>query len=496
MRRVKCDETKPICLRCHRLELECHYNRPKLPKRNPVPIKPADSTARTHPVPLVSAPTTVPIYQRRPIPHQQRSYLFADNQEYSYFRLFHERTSRTLSVFKSSLWNRVILQACESEPSIRHAVIALGALDLTNSTTNHKHHEFALRQYSKAIKHMQESLSQGNRDLRSAIILCLLTICFESWNGNIQSAVAQVRIGLKLIQEWQTKQPTVDYANRELLLAFYRLDNDSIMFINELPIPMSFSSYEPITYNFDTLEEAQMYFEMLLREFTHWIAQVYAWGSLQKEPQYRAPGSKPLPEYSFAAQRQTYLSDLRRWYERFQILLAERPESHPEYSAAIALQLRFQSIYVCLAADHFQGEISYDAHILQFGEIISLAERLIACEKKRTPQYSFDGSLIVSVYVTGMKCRDSAVRRSVIRILRSKPMREGTLDGALRARLVELQREIEEAGAVGNYIPEEARIRGIKTKCNMELRKGTMTYLKMAEGEKNVFKPHSIDFKW
>jgi hypothetical protein len=95
-----------------------------------------------------------------------------------------------------------------------------------------------------------------------------------------------------------------------------------------------------------------------------------------------------------------------------------------------------------------------------------------------------------------MKCRDRFVRRNAIRILRRRELREGTIDSALRARLIELQMVVEEPGAVGGYILEEARIRGIKTKCNMEQRKVAMTYLKMEERKKNVFKPHSLDLAW
>jgi hypothetical protein len=95
-----------------------------------------------------------------------------------------------------------------------------------------------------------------------------------------------------------------------------------------------------------------------------------------------------------------------------------------------------------------------------------------------------------------MKCRDRSVRRNAIHILRRRELREGTMDSALRARPIELQIAVEEPGAVGTYILEEARIRDIKTKCNMVQRKGAMTYLKMEERKKNVFKLHSLDLAW
>jgi len=59
-----------------------------------------------------------------------------------------------------------------------------------------------LTQYRKAIKPMEDSLSLGAQDIRTALIVCLLTVCFKSLNGDIQSAMAQVRSGIKLLKEW------------------------------------------------------------------------------------------------------------------------------------------------------------------------------------------------------------------------------------------------------------------------------------------------------
>jgi len=74
-------------------------------------------------------------------------------------------------------------------------------------------------------------------------------------------------------------------------------------------------------------------------------------------------------------------------------------------------------------------------------------------------------------------------------------MRQGPMGSDLRARVIELQMDIEESGAVGMYIPEEARIRGIRTTYNITERSGncgTMTYLQMVEGGGNEFESGSL----
>jgi hypothetical protein len=203
-----------------------------------------------------------------------------------------------------------------------------------------------------------------------------------------------------------------------------------------------------------------------------------------------------MPAYPFAEQRQGYLSAFRQWNKTLQVLFREYAEDHPDYAGALALQLRFKSICTCAAADHFQRKTVYDVHVTDFDEVIDLVDKLPLLRTQESPTYSFEGSLMVSVYVSAMKCRDRSVRRNAIRTLRRKELREDTIDSALRARLIELQMAVKEAGAVRTYIPEEARIRGTKTKCNMEQRKGAMTYLKIEEWKQNVFKLRSLDLAW
>ena len=118
-----------------------------------------------------------------------------------------------------------MLQASQSDPSIRHAVIALGgklilvsshthlpsliqytALDKTSqaaATANNdpsqkvvrrQHHDTALQQYALALKHMRERAGTDKPDLRLALLSCLVTLCFEAWNGNQALAMAFVSL--------------------------------------------------------------------------------------------------------------------------------------------------------------------------------------------------------------------------------------------------------------------------------------------------------------
>jgi hypothetical protein len=136
--------------------------------------------------------------------------LLLNEQEYRYFRVFCDQTVSSLSVFfDEPLWGRLVLQACELDPTIYHAVVAFGALDKTLDTTSQArygmgsvqqradaldgeaHYKFAVQQYAKAIKGMTDSVAKGRQDLSSTLIACLLAVCFELFHGNMQSALGQ-----------------------------------------------------------------------------------------------------------------------------------------------------------------------------------------------------------------------------------------------------------------------------------------------------------------
>jgi hypothetical protein len=110
----------------------------------------------------------------------------------------------------------LVLQACELDPTICHAVAAIGALDKTLNITSQArygmgsvqqraesldgeaHYKFAVQQYEKAIKGMRDSVAKGRQDLSSTLIARLLAVCFELFHGNMQSAPGQAQSGLKL----------------------------------------------------------------------------------------------------------------------------------------------------------------------------------------------------------------------------------------------------------------------------------------------------------
>ena len=192
---------------------------------------------------------------------------FADEYEYRYFGIFNERTHLELSgYFDTKIWRRLVLQLGHSEKFVHHAVIAIGALDQTVELTRtienalpdeamhsalvqsrlkaaRQHHDFALRQYGKALCWMKNIQTEKdyNKRLRNTVISSLLTTCFESFIGNQDNALMQAQAGLQVLREWHANaraSPNYEGCLKtnfgglegDILNTFARLDNQVMMF--------------------------------------------------------------------------------------------------------------------------------------------------------------------------------------------------------------------------------------------------------------------------
>jgi hypothetical protein len=63
-------------------------------------------------------------------------------------------------------------------------MVARADKDASQKAIERRHHETALQQYAVALKHMRERAGTDKPDLRLALLSCLVTLCFEAWNGN------------------------------------------------------------------------------------------------------------------------------------------------------------------------------------------------------------------------------------------------------------------------------------------------------------------------
>jgi len=334
-RHVKCDEEKPNCNKCLKLGLYCEGYRIK-----------SNNESRVRAI-IPKAPSQF-IYS-------PSTHMFTNDQEKYCYRIFCDKTSSQLSgCFDSSLWSRMILQACETDPAIRHAVVAIGALDFTlgishgrpllsssgilesNHEEAEKHHRFALRQYGAAIREMRLLISKEKPDIRRTLLGCLVIACFEALHGNFPSAIAQVQSGLALLEEWQFRNQSNSKEQEllgisstlpntiedELHQALCRLDIQLLSFVDIRPFEThkrmrqyGFASLNNMPSRFQTLRDARIYLEIVMRRIMHFRAYIsptsdYT-GLLRISPQ-KQDANQPA-----FAEQQTLILELTRWHDAF-----------------------------------------------------------------------------------------------------------------------------------------------------------------------------------
>lgn len=215
IRRVKCGEEKPICLRCTTFGVICDGYTPV--KKSKLDL------AQTRRLVLQVAPRVLPkahpanaLTNAQPAPssiHRSPAQnLFNNSDEWAYFQRFCGYATGELSAKREKgLWNQIVLQAAQREPAIRYAVTAIGALDLKlHSTANDEalvksRKQFAYREYQKAIVGLRRTLVAKNCDIRTKLVACIVFACFECHEGNFGLARRQIFAGIKMMDEHEKK---------------------------------------------------------------------------------------------------------------------------------------------------------------------------------------------------------------------------------------------------------------------------------------------------
>ncbi|TAQ83901.1 hypothetical protein B7494_g7782 [Chlorociboria aeruginascens] len=178
IRRVKCGEEKPFCRRCTSTGRKC------------------DGYA--------------PVSILAPNPRSLSFNPPQDPMELKTLHFFTTFTTPALSGnFCSHFWQHIVLQASVVEPSVRHAIIAIGAVHqdfITRQQSPHGCHDlsmqaFAFRQYTKAISYLQQLMTIRTPPLDITLISCILFTSFDCLLRNHASAMIHLKAGLKILED-------------------------------------------------------------------------------------------------------------------------------------------------------------------------------------------------------------------------------------------------------------------------------------------------------
>ncbi|KAK0638659.1 hypothetical protein B0T16DRAFT_431791 [Cercophora newfieldiana] len=445
-RRIKCDEKRPACANCIRSKKICSGYPP--PPRSARPFE----EIRIAPKPLVAVsapppgrePVQLPprrvqkIQQRRITPpltpsppatvlalHRPTALPF-DAQEGLYFQLFQEQTASELSgFFDSTFWARSVLQECHSEASIRHAVVALGALYKTlekstesppGSPTGERdasdsawgHWEMAVKQYSRACQELMLA-SPDSSSHRTRLMASVLLACFDSFIGDHKQAIVQIQTGLGLLEQLRTERRRAflpkpeEPVEAELIQMFTRLAIQAKSYDMAFHFPQPFvvrltqptapqdpssptsdngsspvSLYQdPIPEHFSSLLEARFKWDALAERIFRFTETMF------NQTQSGVMGILPTSIRQHGAR---FKMEMEAWSDAFEHILASRtaPGVSSQEKACIAVLKMYQIMsYILFLMTFSDSEMGFDKYTADFNVIVDLALEVVGDEERR-----------------------------------------------------------------------------------------------------------------
>ncbi|EPE30587.1 Zn2/Cys6 DNA-binding protein [Glarea lozoyensis ATCC 20868] len=467
IRRLKCGEEKPGCLRCaksgwtcdgyeHLTESSTSQASQSMSSASLHPILPRASSSRSarSSISVVSresrsrSPSVISL-ARTPLMNLQVPSQLEPNERY-YFQIFLDETPVSLVGAEPMFWKNIAVQESHVTSSVRHALVALGAL-MKNSTrtasgnysvnpTEELHREFALQQHEKSIRGLREAISSSGTGVatRSIVLSCLILARLEPFIGNGGFSTQHIRYARQIMFGPSYHEPTVpnmfpnwNDSNDVTLHMFFQSDLQALTALGAgedrsavrraleaQNMNMSIS----VPSVFRDLEEAREYSNIVCQE-----ARMFWYrSSLQDEATW------PSTDAQSTIDMQSYhLRQLQLLFAAFETVTVDSPEdlnNHPlRRPSSVRLQAVHHSVEISLALN--TPESSADRFLPYFQYIVSLGQQVVDYERIYESSaghqtYAFECRIIAPLFLVARKCRDAALRRQAIRLLLSSRRQE------------------------------------------------------------------------
>ncbi|CAG7990299.1 unnamed protein product [Penicillium salamii] len=529
IRRVKCDEEKPTCQRCHSTGRKCDYvaDSPK--------VNTQDLQIVQH-VPGIVQPTKMwKVPSSGLIPE-------SDYRSLEFFQLH-----TTLCFGKDTGLH--LLQAAYHEPIIRTIATAIGSLHRSfvhneNGVIARDVTQFTFQRYNKAIRQLlaidpQTSLQSNDMFL----IACILFYCFECLQGHYNLAIQHATSGLRIIKQQQllaTGRNFPRYMPRETVtLLFAILENQILEIQGESSLadelrPALFSSFSTPTFDHShppsNIEEMRACFELLYNKLTRFLSVCEMLEEKFEDSSYEFVARIQHLEEEHLQVR----ADLEAWVNTFETWLdAGGTEVIEEPHSIAILKIWKMVISVMLALEWPNTELSWDEHLDKFALIISLISDLLGAPSSPDPEdfgsisqyqtppptqnatalpilrprpsktlastFSMSLGIVTPLYLCATRCRDSTIRHRAIDLVSTCNRREGLWDSELVGRITRRIVSIEEDAAGiqpgARYTPADigiaARVKSLNPQYGRE-REITIRY----NWEGNSTAPIEETFTW
>ncbi|KAI9035785.1 Zn(II)2Cys6 transcription factor [Aspergillus affinis] len=424
-RRVKCGEERPECHRCSSTGRKCDYV----------------ALMALHPAPRAYSIETSPVQRER------RAF------EYYYYR-----AAPALSdALDLSFWRGAVLQISRSEPAVWDAVVALSTfyrfpVDLQAGLPQSlgqallprtRSQQEGLGWYSRSLTSIQSRILRGKADLAVALVSCVLFLCIEVLQGNVQAVMALYRHGMRLILS----------ASTERLKHFVPLGLAAGVFERLGPLAQMMGGLSYLPDHSTILANVQDVHvslgaarDTLYALVTRWKNLDDDWKAVRHDANTRQAAG---PGDMFRSRQSSLEHKFVAWYQRFKsmdevarYIDGSNPKSGPLAlhegiiaSLLITYTTFLLSTQTCLSL----SESVYDAYESEFAQIVAhapVALTATAMEDGHQPPFVFDMGVAMPLFVTALKCRIPSLRRQALELQLRGPPRQSLYVGASAAGLL------------------------------------------------------------
>lgn len=417
-RRVKCDESKPICQRCVRADRVCEY----APKRTVSTIC-ATSTPSSNPAlscSLSLGPTydDLPLYDISLSPTYALSDAIWQSPEQSRLAtlgcwvLSNDPMIDKVAVPNSSVWIQLLPQLVHSSRTAYACAAAFGAVyeSCLISKDRKDSENIASKLYSKALSAMQEDLNDLSSGTAPVLLSCILLACVEVLQRRRGNALRHLEGAFKVLElsddaslcltppatiatppaesspSPETTPAPVMPKKDDLFLLLKSLDlQTSTYVLSRTPsLPARTPSFPafPIDhteFGFMSVRGADLQLIIILHNLHHFTS--FA-SKMKYLPPARIPRESSIEQGRHIAQLALWLKCLDANVLHRNHILSPRAHRH-------ALMLRAQ----CLIAQVYAStilcpyETEYDRHASSFQQIIEIAEVVVAAKMESTIKF-------------------------------------------------------------------------------------------------------------
>jgi len=389
-------------------------------------------------------------------------------QERYFLDFFRRSTSfQCAGYFYDEFWQRLVHQASEDQPAIRHAVIGMGSMNyhfvrlragLLRAGPGPSLYDqtFSLRQINKAIHSLQRNLIEermGRLRVETVLVACVVLVSTLLFQEDAISAGIHLRSGYKLLEQYLTENhksdvaATLTRAFASVHMVWSSFNSNGALTGDQPPIPLLIPPQAKAT---DEIQRANDLIVTLVRLLSY------------QNNTYRTRMGSPGAELDAA----DFVGGLLELQGQLQVYrdIHEHNLMERDLTALTILELWAELLLILVTVEIGPGprEMQFDKFLKHFQRVFQLAESALMSDNIDTPAFSVNLGVIPPLCLVALKCRDPIVRQETLSLLRRSRRQEGIWSTEMIAFALQRVYDIESAGLwPGDLIPNTSRIRAV-----------------------------------